>query len=309
VSKIRDLIPPIATALCVILAGCAETPKSVPGGRGQSTVNYKIGTPYQVAGIWYYPKVDYEYAETGIASWYGDEFHGRETANGEIFDKNQMTAAHRTLPMPSAVKVTNLANGRSAILRVNDRGPFAKDRIIDVSRQAAKELGFLAQGTARVRVDILANESRQLAALGATGALTEAERAKPAPVTSVTTESLSAPRAPTIAAAADANVAPTAASPAPRVAMAGAMLAQPSALGGSSGRRFIQAASFRYYDNAARLAGRLSPLGPTRVVPVEVEGEEFYRVWLGPVHDDDAAAMLLDRVVSAGQSDARIIIN
>ena len=92
--------------------------------------NYKVGKPYKIMGKWYYPKEDYSYSEIGTASWYGKDFHAKYTANGEIYDMNTLTAAHRTLPLPSIVRVTNLENGRSLVLRVNDRGPFAKNRII-----------------------------------------------------------------------------------------------------------------------------------------------------------------------------------
>ena len=92
---------------------------------------YKVGAPYQINGVWYYPAADYSYDETGVASWYGEQFDRKYTANGEIFDLNELTAAHRTLPMPSIVQVTNLTNGRSLQLRVNDRGPFARGRIIE----------------------------------------------------------------------------------------------------------------------------------------------------------------------------------
>ncbi len=124
---------------------------------------YKVGKPYQIKGVWYYPQIDYGYVEEGVASWYGPGFHGQTTANGEIYDQNDMTAAHRTLPLPSIVRVTNLENGRSIKLRVNDRGPFAQNRIIDLSRRGAQLLGFYNAGTARVRVEIDAEESRQLA--------------------------------------------------------------------------------------------------------------------------------------------------
>ncbi|MEA5501580.1 septal ring lytic transglycosylase RlpA family protein [Halotia wernerae UHCC 0503] len=128
---------------------------------------YKVGDPYQIQGVWYYPAEDWNYVETGIASFYGGErsgtdFHGRLTANGELYDMNSLTAAHTTLPMPSLVRVTNIENGRSIVLRVNDRGPFARGRIIDVSRRAAQLLGFEGQGTARVKVELMADESRQL---------------------------------------------------------------------------------------------------------------------------------------------------
>ena len=120
---------------------------------------YKIGDPYEVADNWYYPERDLRYDETGIASWYGDEFAGRLTANGEIFDPTLVSAAHKTLPMPSVVRVTNLENGKSLVVRLNDRGPFVAGRIIDLSREAARRLGFLKSGIARVRVQILTEQS------------------------------------------------------------------------------------------------------------------------------------------------------
>lgn len=147
------------------MQGAPETPSQQQRAQG----TYKVGEPYQIAGAWYYPAEDWNYSETGIASFYGGEksgtnFHGKLTANGELYDMNSLTAAHTTLPMPSLVRVTNLDNGRSLVLRVNDRGPFARGRIIDVSRRAAQLLGFEGQGTARVRVDIMAEDSLRLKA-------------------------------------------------------------------------------------------------------------------------------------------------
>lgn len=133
--------------LLPLLAACAG---SVQAPKSAGT--YKVGNPYQIAGKWYYPSDDPHYQETGTASWYGPTFHGKSTANGEQFDENGVTAAHRTLPMPSYVEVTNLENGRKLVVRVNDRGPFAKDRIIDLSRRSAQLLGVEQQGTARVHV-------------------------------------------------------------------------------------------------------------------------------------------------------------
>jgi rare lipoprotein A len=124
------------------IAGCAS---DKTGGGGA----FKVGNPYQISGVWYYPKEDPFYDETGIASWYGEDFHGKATANGERYDMNALTAAHRTLPMPVVVRVTNLENGRSLRLRLNDRGPYARGRIIDVSKRAAQLLGFQENGTAR----------------------------------------------------------------------------------------------------------------------------------------------------------------
>ncbi len=113
---------------------------------------YKIGNPYEIFGKTYVPKEDPYYEEKGVASWYGPKFHGKKTANGEIFNKEVFSAAHRTLPIPSVVDVTNLDNGRKMQLRINDRGPFAHDRILDVSEAAARELGFHNNGTANVHV-------------------------------------------------------------------------------------------------------------------------------------------------------------
>lgn len=110
------------------------------------------GPPYQVEGKWYVPTYEPNYDEVGIASWYGPTFHGKAAASGETFDENAMTAAHPTLPIPSLVRVTNLENGRSVVVRLNDRGPFVDDRIIDLSRAAGKALDMHAKGTARVRV-------------------------------------------------------------------------------------------------------------------------------------------------------------
>lgn len=119
---------------------------------GSQGVKRKVGNPYKVAGVWYYPKEEPYYDETGYASWYGKDFHGKLTANGEVYNMNALTAAHKTLPMPSYVKVTNLENNRSIILRVNDRGPFVAGRLIDVSRRGAQLLGFQKQGVTRVRI-------------------------------------------------------------------------------------------------------------------------------------------------------------
>ena len=117
--------------------------------------------PYQVRGRWYTPKEQPDYEEVGMASWYGDAFNGRPTSSGERFDMHQLTAAHKTLPLPGLVEVTNLENGRRLVVRVNDRGPFVDSRIIDLSREAAQELGMLSRGVGRVRVRYLGRAPRQ----------------------------------------------------------------------------------------------------------------------------------------------------
>ncbi|MEQ1868252.1 MAG: septal ring lytic transglycosylase RlpA family protein, partial [Micropepsaceae bacterium] len=176
------------------ISGCAMQKSSHQAG------NYKVGTPYQIAGVWYYPKEDPFYDETGVASWYGEDFHGKATANGERYDMDAFTAAHRTLPMPTIVRVTNLENGRSIKLRVNDRGPYARGRIIDVSNRAAKLLGFSNKGTARVRVQF---EGR--ADVGASPPQDEdevvASNVKAAPVSGISRGELAPPDGAAVAAA------------------------------------------------------------------------------------------------------------
>lgn len=158
-----------------ILAGCVRSEPPAPGyrranidprtgtspsprvaGPGQTLARgggaYKVGAPYQVSGRWYYPRHQPDYDRTGIASWYGADFHGRKTANGEIFDMHALTAAHTTLPIPSYAYVTNLANGRTLLVRINDRGPFVGNRIIDLSKGTARALGLEGAGVGQVRV-------------------------------------------------------------------------------------------------------------------------------------------------------------
>lgn len=121
----------------------------VPKGGGRSIV----GKPYKVAGRWYYPKEIPGYTKVGFASWYGEAFHGRKTANGEVYDRNSLTAAHTTMPLPSYARVTNVENGRSMIVRVNDRGPFHGNREIDLSQRVAKMLGTKQTGIGKVKVE------------------------------------------------------------------------------------------------------------------------------------------------------------
>jgi rare lipoprotein A len=182
-----------AVAACLVLANCASSGKfasrvdprygvsssprvvafgePVPKGGG----TYRIGKPYTVAGRVYVPEEDTEYREEGLASWYGDDFHGRLTANGEVFDMASLTAAHPTLPMPCYARVTNLSNGKSLIVRVNDRGPYHGNRLIDVSNKAAELLEFKGNGVAKVRVEYVGraplegSDDRQLIATLRTG--------------------------------------------------------------------------------------------------------------------------------------------
>ena len=135
--------------------GVAASPRVTLAASGirKGGGHFKVGKPYKIRGLWYVPKEEPGYDKTGKASWYGPNFHGRKTANGEIFDQNHLSAAHTTFPLPSYARVTNTANGRSVIVRVNDRGPYSHKRIIDVSKKTAEVLGFKRAGTAKVRVE------------------------------------------------------------------------------------------------------------------------------------------------------------
>jgi rare lipoprotein A len=141
------------TARAAMVAAAGAWMAACAGGPKPET-SHASGTmkPYEVNGTWYRPAYQPHYEETGYASWYGVQGRYHTTANGEKFDERVATAAHRTLPLPCIVEVTNRDNGRKVRLRVNDRGPFRRDRILDVSRRGAEELGFLGQGTAHVRV-------------------------------------------------------------------------------------------------------------------------------------------------------------
>jgi peptidoglycan lytic transglycosylase len=132
-------------------ARVVEPGQPVPKGGGV----YRIGKPYQVAGRTYVPEEDPNYKAEGLASWYGDDFHGRYTANGEIFDMNTITAAHPTMPLPSYARVTNMRNHKSIVVRVNDRGPYVGNRVIDLSVKTAKLLEFHGQGVAKVKVEYI----------------------------------------------------------------------------------------------------------------------------------------------------------
>lgn len=157
----------LVVSLLFVIAACGDSRERVPydapgyikGKAVHPTV--KIGVPYRVMGKKYYPEYDPDYNEVGLASWYGPNFHGKSTANGERYNQWAMTAAHKTLPMPSIVRVSNLETGKQIKVRINDRGPFAEGRIIDLSRAAAEELGTVRAGVARVRVEYLKGESER----------------------------------------------------------------------------------------------------------------------------------------------------
>lgn len=231
---------------------------------------YKVGNPYKVMGKWYYPKEDYKYSEVGIASWYGKDFHAKKTANGEKYDMNSLSAAHRTLPLPSIVKVTNLQNGRSLVLRVNDRGPYASNRIIDVSKRAASLLGFQVQGTTKVRVEILEKESKALKAALLHGESMENARQA-------------------IAAAEKKAVEPK----------NEAIESYPK------GSYFVQIGSYKESSGAQNAASKYGK--NAKIYYTDVGGEKYYRVRMGPYSNRLEAEENVARVRYKGAYDAKVV--
>lgn len=182
----RGRIVALATAVAMLAAACATGPAPSSGSGTVARVGTNGGDkPYTINGVQYFPKADPNYDAVGFASWYGADFHGRPTASGEPYNMHAMTAAHATLPFGTKVRVTNLQNGRSAVLTVNDRGPFAQNRIIDVSRSAATKLGFHKGGVARVRVRVM-NDYAEAAPAAAEMTPVKAALAEPRPVTEST---------------------------------------------------------------------------------------------------------------------------
>ncbi|NVK17958.1 MAG: septal ring lytic transglycosylase RlpA family protein [Methylocystaceae bacterium] len=307
----------IGLMAAVFLSGCAETTflsSSIKHAGSDQPVagKYKIGNPYQIQGVWYYPAEDFAYVETGIASWYGPKFHGKPTANGEVFDMNQVSAAHRTLPLPSLVRVTNLENGRSLVVRVNDRGPFAHGRILDMSRRGAQLLGFEKQGTARVKVEILKDQSFALK-----NTLVNQIAAKDSPIKSagmakpqVSAQSLSVPEGGK--AAQSQMTMAQAPQPVARPEPVQTAMQEPSntvrTYAVSPTRMYIQAGAFSKYENANRVKASLASVGDVEVSQVLVNGRDFFRVRVGPLQDVSQADQVLENVIQAGYPSAKIIV-
>ena len=279
-------------------------PYSGPPAPGSTNGLRGTEKPYQIKGIWYYPKADPNYDEQGIGSWYGEQFHNRRTANGEIFDMDMPSAAHKTLPLPSIVEVTNLDNGRKMKVRVNDRGPFVDSRIIDLSKAAAEQLGYGRAGVAHVRVRYIGpagktpfNERRIIAAAPPP----QEPRYAPPPKARVYAGGL-----PPAQPAYDAPPPPKAADPdyAQSVPVVDAPPA-PSAPISASYR--IQAGSFANRDNAERAAAQLSGAGQASIEPVERSQGVLYRVVVTAGSDEGEAFGVRDRVAALGFSDATVL--
>ncbi len=308
----------VLTGALAVLAACGPTETRLAGPAAEEP-KYKVGHPYQVAGRWFYPAEVFDYDHTGIASWYGTEFHGRRTANGEVFDMDAVSAAHPTLPMPSLVQVTNLENGRRLTVRINDRGPFARGRIIDLSRRAARLLGFEQRGTARVRVKLLADESRtlKLRSQMRSGAAGQVESAEAVPRIKVVVEDLPPS---TQTAALDQGVDAATVAPAPRsgAGRRTAVWDAPEAPAGPPGelvvvptrptQLYVQAGAFNDSGNARRVLARLHRFPGARVSPVIIDGVRYYRVRIGPIASVAKGDQLLARLVRAGYPGAHLVV-
>ena len=306
----------------LLLSGCAETElashffKKTEGRTPQSQGSFKVGKSYQVDGKWYTPTESYSYDETGIASWYGDQFHGKRTANGEIFNKNDLTAAHPTLQIPSLIRVTNLDNGRSAVLRVNDRGPFSRSRLIDVSHQSAVVLGMIGPGTAKVRVQLLERESRIMADAARKGYAPKTQMAMAfapptqeqvgdqiqvaslgdAPLPPVSNDTVAADNLPPPQNVTNGDIEDL------NKQLFRKFPVSPTSI-------YIQVGSFTNSANAMAMRNQLSSLGHAEIYPTTVNGQPFSRVRLGPIQSVPDADAALGKALNAGFSAARIVVD
>lgn len=254
-------------------------PSSVASGAHQ-----KIGRPYVISGKTYIPVRDDNYSRVGIASWYGPKFHGRKTANGEVFDQNAMTAAHPTLPLPSIVRVTNLGTGKQILVRVNDRGPFIDDRLIDLSKRAAFELGYGSSGITKVRVQYVGP------------AALPGQRVA---VTRVSTNSKAVPKVQKANYSKQSNSAwPEDPNKKYRIA-----LSKPRT---SESGWFVQAGAYSSEQKAKRIAAKMNVSGQPKVQTAWINNRYIYRVLVGPYRSKSQATKQRREVVSAGFVKARV---
>lgn len=277
-------------AALVLLSACTESQYlshvakeiPMPGDSPNQVGRFKIGKPYSAEGQRYFPREQYSYEETGIASWYGPGFHGKSTASGETFNRYELTAAHRTLQMPSFLRVTNLENGRSIVVRVNDRGPFSKNRIIDVSDRAAELLQMKGRGTARVKLQLLENESRMVAEAAKRGIDTRGSEIALNETGQLPTHMTNGVVYP------DQTVTQ--------------MPVTPTAI-------YVQFGAFADPANAQRLMSQVSSIGNAFVAEAIVNGQRFYRVRIGPLQDVQTADSLHAQIRAQGQPNAILVVD
>ncbi len=298
--------------------------KPSPYGGSVHPTRVQIGKPYTIKGKRYYPKHQPNYDEVGLASWYGPGFHGRKTANGESYDQNGMTAAHKTLPLPSWVKVTRVDNGKSIIVRVNDRGPFASGRIIDLSAAAAKKLGTQKSGLKKVRVQYLSKMTKEYVNdLGlrtpkgypkATGTPNKSYAAKsnykPYIPERITKKKVAKP-----VEVATANVTSQVKASTMKLSYEGQEMVNtqkysaPKPAPRARANYRVQSATFSTFDKAKRHANYVGSLANTQVKQTSFAGRPAFKVLLGPVREAYNAENLLGKVKGLGFADARILVD
>ncbi|WP_119274039.1 septal ring lytic transglycosylase RlpA family protein [Taklimakanibacter deserti] len=296
-------------AIGLIAAGCSSSKKKDPfagigspyyskaGPLPKGGGRYHVGKPYEVAGVWFTPKEQPGYDKVGIASWYGPQFHRRMTSNGEWFDMNELTAAHATLPLPSYAKVTNLQNGRSVVVRVNDRGPFVDTRIIDMSRRSAELLAFKPQGMAKVRVQYIGpaplnDQGQHLAAMNR-----ELRNGTPLNRMMAAAEGWSTGETEVAAVDQGFESYPTVQT---NIASASTAYETPD--------YFVQVGSFADPYNAERAREELANSGPVEVQELMGSQGPLYRVRIGPMKNQGQAQLALRQAVDLGHPDARLIM-
>jgi rare lipoprotein A len=282
---------------------------------------YKLGKPYKVNGVWYFPAENPRYDEIGFASRYPKSFQGQRTANGEIYNNEMLTACHKTLPLPSIVQVTNLSNNKSIIVRINDRGPFVNDRLIDVSEKAATLLEFPEEGNVKVRIEIMNQESKTAA-----NALQGAEKAV-IPASAVTKEA----EEPSLEKSENfVNVEPTPSSPEeaeaeslfdpppaqqtlpPQPAPASSpqeKMAPVEHVSPPEKHYYVQAGVFGNPENAKNLSDKLGSVGLVESTPLTVNGRSLHRVRVGPFSSITDAQHALQKIKRYNLPDARIMIS
>lgn len=325
INRSKPLSPMIkAMFFALFLAGCSspfsaidttkiDAPKQEESPPKSSAIipqpdyqpHYKIGNPYQIEGIWYYPERNLTYDNTGIASWYGDQFAGKLTANGEIFSPDLVSAAHKTLPMPSVVRVTNLDNGKAMVVRINDRGPYVSGRIIDLSREAARLLGFKEQGIARVRVKILVEQSLRLEKMAKNDEfplLVDAQDALP--------ETIAAERpSVSLSAKTTREIAPK------KIGTSALELLSSSRIGSvidtapQITQIWIQIGAFYSEDNAQNIIKTFADISSGSVFQVAKDGRILHRARLGPVQSVAQADSLLSQIYQRGFDGAEIVVD
>jgi rare lipoprotein A len=240
--------------------------------------HFKVGESYAVAGKTYTPYIDEDYKEEGMASWYGPGFHNKKTANGDTFDKRSFTAAHRTLPLPSMVKVTSLETGKDVIVMINDRGPFSSNRIIDLSEKTAEHLGIKHKGISKVKVEYLKQETNKLLANADLIGDKEAH--------------LKTKSKEKIVLAKNTKKKQIISKPRPKK---------------PSDKIFVQVASLKEKDDAIELFNKVNGLGLSKIEEIRSDNEEVYKVYLGPFDNEKTANHLLKKLKDQGHKESFIV--